>query len=367
MLRIVAVTAVLAFSLVQSAVAQVSTSAVPFLLIAPNSRASGMGESGSALADDAWAQYWNPAGYAFQRGSEISLSHANWLPAFNLPDLWIAHLVYKQYVDQFDGTISAGVTYLNLGEFVQTLATGPEPVGTFKAYEFAVTAGYGTKLAEELGVGINARFIHSRLAPFGTAQEQGRGIASGVSFDLGLLYKPRYLPFTELDLEQRLALGVNISNIGPNLTYIDKEQADPLPMNFRLGVSYKIIESQYNNLSYNIDINKLLIRRTENGTDPFYKAIFTSWVDKPFRKELREFVTGMGFEYWYGDPKLVALRAGYFYEDPEFGNRKFLTFGAGIRYDIYGFDFSYISAFEEQHPLSETLRFTLLITWGGLQ
>ena len=300
MRKLSAVVVALVMVFADLATAQVSTSAVPFLLIAPNSRASGLGESGVAMADDAWAQFWNPAGYAFQTGSEVSISHANWLPAFNLPDLWIAHMIYKQDVEDLGGTVSAGITYLNLGEFVRTLSTGPDPVGTFKAYEFAITVGYATKIAEEVGLGVNARFIHSRLAPFGTAEEQGRGIASGASFDVGVLYKPQTLPFTDIDLHSRLSLGANLSNIGPNLTYIDKAQSDPLPMNFRFGFAYQILESEFNNLSYDIDINKLLIRRRGTVTDPFYKAIFTSWIDKPFRKELREFDTAMGFEYWYG-------------------------------------------------------------------
>jgi len=352
------------FALVETAQAQPTTSAVPFLLIAPNSRASGLGESGVAVADDAWAQYWNPAGLAFQTGSEFSLSHANWLPQFQLPELWIAHAVYKQYFEEVNGTVALGIAFLNLGEFNRTLPTGPEVVGTFKSYEFAVTGGYGTKLSDSWGIGVNARFIYSRLSPFGTAQEQGRGIASGFSFDAGFMYKPKYLIFERLPMDERLSFGLNVSNIGPNLTYVDKAQSDPLPMNFRIGGAYQIVKDTYNSLSFNIDFNKLLIRRDSTVTDPFYKAIVTSWYDKPFSKELREFVTGLGLEYWYDDPRLVGLRVGYFYEDPEFGNRKFLTFGAGIRYNMYGFDFSYISTFEERHPLSETLRFTLSIAWG---
>lgn len=344
--------------------AQPATSAVPFLLIAPNSRASGLGESGVAVADDAWAQFWNPAGYAFQTETEISFSHANWLPAFQLPDLWVAHVVYKQHLSSLNGTAAVGIAFLNLGEFVRTLETGPEPVGTFKSYEFAVTGSYGGRLSRSWGIGLNTRFIHSRLSPFGAGKEEGRGIASGFSFDLGVMYKPHTFFLTSAEFDERLTFGMNISNIGPNLTYIDKAQADPLPMNFRIGGAYQVIKTQYNNITLNVDFNKLLIRRDSIGTDPFYKALFTSWYDKSFRKELREIITGIGVEYWYGDPKLVALRIGYFYEDPEFGNRKFLTFGAGIKYDLYGFDFSYISTFEERHPLAETLRFTLMIGWG---
>lgn len=348
--------------------AQVSTSAVPFLLIAPNSRASGMGEAGAGLADDVWAQFWNPAGYAYQTGSEVALSHANWLPGFGLSDLWIAHTVYKQNVPDLDGTISAGLTYLNLGEFIRTAPTGPEEIGRFKGYEFALTAGYATMVFDELALGVNVRFIHSRLAPFGTAEEKGKGVASGLSFDLGLMYRPRIvmIPFTDIDFGNRLSIGVNLSNIGPNLTYIDEAQADPLPMNFRLGFAVDAIQSEFNNLTYILDFSKLLVRRNSQGkTDPFYKALYYSWIDKPLSEELRDIVTSMGFEYWYGSPRLIALRVGYFYEDPQYGNRKFMTYGAGLRYDVYGFDFSYIDAFEDKHPLGETLRFTLMIRWEG--
>lgn len=352
--------------LVQSSPAQETiTTAVPFLLIAPNSRASGMGEGGSALADDAWAQFWNPGGLAFQRGSEIALSHANWLPQFNFNDLWIAHGIWKEYFESLDGTVSGGITYLNLGEFTRTL-NDPTPLGTFKAYEFAVTGGYSTLISDNVGLGVNMKFIYSHLAPFGTDQEQGKGIATGVGFDVGVLYKPDIIsiPFTDIELKRFMNIGVNLANIGPDIFYIDKKQSDPLPMNFRLGIAFNILDDPYNSITATADFNKLLIRTIKGSGashDPFYKAIVTSWFDRPFNKEMAEITTGLGVEYWYGEPRLIALRAGWFYEDPNFGNRKFMTFGAGIRYDIYGFDFGYISTMEEQHPLGNTLRFSLLL------
>jgi opacity protein-like surface antigen len=363
--NIFGMTVVVIVAVSQMANAQVSTSAVPFLLIAPNSRASGMGEGGVALADDASALYWNPAGLGFQQGQEISISHANWLPAFNLSDLFIDYLVYRRQMPEIDGTVAASITYLNLGTFTRT-EFDPTPLETFKAYEFAITAGYSTKVTEELAVGINGRFIHSRLSPFGTAEEQGRGIASDFSFDVGLLYKPKTLeiPLLGLDIGDHFTAGFNLSNIGPAMSYIDRAQADPLPTSLRFGVGYKILNTEYNKLTAIVDVNKLLVRKHADGTsDPFYKAIFTSWADKSLREEMREFDSSVGLEYWYST--WVALRAGFFYEDPQYGNRKFMTFGAGVRFDIYGFDFSYINTFEEQHPLGETLRFTLLISWGA--
>jgi hypothetical protein len=352
--------------LFQTAYTQVVTTAVPFLLITPDSRSGAMGEAGVALGDDIWATFWNPAGYAFQKGSAVALTRADWLPAFNLGDVWIAHGVYKQPIEELDGVGSLAVTYLNLGSFART-TIDPTVLETFQGFEFAFTAGYATKLSENLGIGLNARYIRSQLSPFGAAEEQGRGVANGFSFDVAMLYKPQsvVIPFTSVDLGRRLSLGFNVSNIGPKIFYIDEAQADPLPMNLRLGFAYDILQSEYNNFTVTADVNRLLVRKFDDGTsDQFYKAFFTTWSGKTFDEQLRLFDSSLGLEYWYGSPRLIALRAGYFYEDPRSGNRKYMTFGAGIQYASYGFDFSYISASQQEDPLGGTLRFSLEIGWG---
>ena len=348
-------------------------SAVPFLLIAPNSRSSGIGESGTGTVDDASAIYWNPAALAFLKGTEISLTHANWLPQFQQSDLFYDHLNFRTRVDGIGGTIGASVTYLNLGEFIKTGESGPQELGRFKAFEFAVVGGYATTVFDDLGLGINLRYIRSQLSPFGAGQEEGEGIASTVSVDVAMMYRPTELNVPLVgDLGKKFSVGFNLSNLGPKLTYIDAAQADPLPTNFRLGFGYKIFDDEYNSLTASLDFSRLLVRRrpavvdssgkviTAASVDGLPKALFTAWGDNGFKKV----ITSAGLEYWYGAPKLIALRIGYFYEDPKFGNRKFLTFGAGIRYDMYGFDFSYISA-AENHPLSDTIRLSLLIGWDG--
>jgi hypothetical protein len=332
-----------------------TTTAVPFLLIAPDSRASGMGETGVAIADNAWAVYWNPAGLAFQQGSELALTHTNWLPGLGLSDIWIAHVAYKQPVEELDGVVGGQLTYLNLGEFTRTNSISPTPIDTWSAYEFAIGLTYSTKLSEGLGLGTSARIVYSHLADYGTEKERGRGTATGFCFDIGLLYRPLSIP--------ELSLGMNIANIGPKLTYIDKAQADPLPMNLRIGTAFKVLESQFNNITATAEVSRLLVNRNDSGSDEFYKAFFSTWANGSFSDQLRRFTSSLGLEYWYGEPKLIALRVGYFYEDPNEGNRKFMTFGAGLRYDMYGFDFGYISAFEERHPLGETLRLSLSLGW----
>ena len=375
---LLATTALIVMLIPQFASAQ-GESAVPFLLIAPNARNDGMGETGGALADDASATFWNPAGLAFQQKQELSLTHSNWLPQFNLPDLFYEYFSYSNYLESWGGTVSGSIIYLNLGEFNITGPNDATILGTFKAYEVALTGGYSAKITSELGLGLNVRYVRSSLADFNVQGQDRKGVGSAVSFDLAALWRPQALEIPFLgNIEDRLSIGMNLSNLGPKITYIDAAQADPLPTNLRLGFAGKIVKSEYNNMTFVIDFTRLLVRRyaavydsitspptliQQGSVDNLPKSLYSSWGDGGFQKV----IIATGFEYWYGNPRLIALRWGYFYEHPQYGNRKFMTFGAGIRYDIFGFDFSYLSAIEENHPLGETLRFTLLMSWGGGQ
>jgi len=354
--------------------------AVTFLLLAPDSRAGGMGESGAGLADNSSAIFWNPAGLAFQTGSEVTITHSNWLPQFNL-DLFYDYLTYKQYVEDIDGMVSASITYMNFGEFARTGSNSPDIIGTFRSFDAALTLGYATKLGTDWGIGTNFRLIHSRLSDKPTEQETGSGVATSVSFDISAMWRPEKLNLPLLgDIGRKFSIGANLSNLGPKIYYIDQAQADPIPTNFRLGFAARLFEDEYNSLTATVDFSKLLVEKGTTNSDssgidraPFYEAVFTSWSDQSISEEIRDVVTSMGLEYWYGTPGdfMFAIRGGFFYEDPSYGNRKFMTLGAGIRYDMYAFDFSYITtdvfSGGENHPLSNTLRFTLAIGWGKQQ
>ncbi|MCH7827667.1 MAG: PorV/PorQ family protein [Bacteroidetes bacterium] len=350
--------------------AQGGETAVPFLLLAPDSRAGGMGESGTGLADNSAAIFWNPAGIGFLKGKELSITHSNWLPQFNL-DLFYDYLTYRQYVESLNGSITASITYLNFGEFVRTGPDDPTPLGTFNSFDAAITLGYATKISDDMGLGFNFRLIHSRLSDQPVALEQGTGTATSISFDVGWMWRPAEFNIPLLgDLSKKFSLGINLSNLGPKINYIDQAQADPIPTNLRVGMAFQLLHNDFNSLIYTFDMSKLLVVKDSTGAENFYKAIFTSWSKKPVFRSINY---SMGVEYTYGIPGdfLFSLRTGFFYEDPSFGNRKFVTFGAGIRYDIYGFDFSYIttSIFKggANHPLSDTLRFSVAIGWGGTQ
>lgn len=332
--------------------------AVPFLLISPGARNGGMGEGGVALVNDATAIFWNPAGLAFQyenpetdKMREITFMHAKWLPQFNFSDLFYDYMAGRYYVEDL-GMFGGSLTFLNLGKNIWTDETGQE-IGTFDSFEYALTLSYATKLEDNLGVGINAKIVQSNLADVSPGSENQDGKATTFAVDVGLIWTPAY----EF-LDNRLNLGFNLSNFGPKVTYIDRDQADPMPTNLRLGLAYKAYDDGFNSITAIYDINRLLVVRNYDGTsDNAFEAVFYSaWVKHTIEERLRRFTHSFGIEYRYGT--LIALRGGYFYEDPDYGARKFFTFGAGIKYNMFTIDFSYISAAED-HPLSDTMRFSL--------
>ena len=329
----------------------VSQAAVLFLLISPGARSAGMGEAFVAVADDASATFWNPAGLAFLQGREITLMHCNWLPQL-VSDMSYEFIAYRQYFESLGGTLGGNITFLNMGEQVHTAEhtdeTGsPIVLGTFQSWDLAATLCYATKLNSNLGLGVSMRYIHSHLAPLGAGEERGKGVANSFAIDLGVLYKFSFLP--------RLTFGANLSNLGPKITYVDAAQADPLPTNLKVGFAFKVLNTEYNKLTICIDTNKLLVKKNEDGTsDDFYQAIFTAWSDGSFAQQTRRLVSSIGTEYIYNN--MIFLRAGYYYDEE--GKVKYPSFGAGLQWSKFRFDFAYVAA-EQGHPLSDTMRFSL--------
>lgn len=366
--------AALSFIGVQSAVAQAGGAAVVFLKIEPDSRAAGMGNAGVALADNASAIFWNPAGLAYQKGSEAAITHSAWLPEFNA-DLSYEYIVGKHYVPGW-GTFGAHLTYLNLGEH-ECRDEQNNPCGVFRSYDMAIGLSYGFKVSKHFGLGTSARFIYSNLAPGQVvgSQETKAGVTAAV--DLAILY--RSSPMNLGSVKTTISAGANLANMGPEIQYSDFAQADPIPTNLRFGTAFKFEFDEFNSINWVLDFNKDLISysytdsTSSRTADPFYKAIFSSWssvetaigVDSTqvgsSLSVMDQITIGTGVEYWYNN--LLALRTGYFYEHPNNGNRQFLTMGAGVRWNIIGVDFSYIYALQENSPLANTMRFSLLLNF----
>lgn len=353
--------------------AQVGITSVPFLQIEPDSRGAGMGSTGVALADNASAVFWNPAGLAWQQGNQVSITHSEWLPAFNA-DLFYDYLVGKYYVEGI-GTIGAHITYLNLGEQLRTDEQGLEQ-GRFNSYEFTIGFSYGAKLNERLALGGGLRFIYSSLAE-GDVGGQKINPGSSVGVDIAALYKSH--PFDFLDREASFNAGLNLSNVGPGIQYTDNAQKDPLPTVLRFGWAFttNLDTEGINTLTIANDISKIMARNemvVAGGDSSFQsmgalRALVSSWgnysrfngTEDVTLSIIDQFMIGTGLEYWYN--QLFAIRAGYYYENPENGDRVFFTLGAGLRYNFVGVDFSYLVPLEEEHPLANTTRFSLLINF----
>lgn len=344
--------------------AQVGITSVPFLQIEPDSRASGMGNTGVALANNASAVFWNPAGLAGQRGSQVSITHSQWLPKFNA-DLFYDYLVGRHHVDGI-GTFGAHITYLNLGEQQRTTNEDPtgENLNRFNSYEFSIGISYGFDISKNWSLGTGLRYIRSSLFE-GTVG--GESVSPGSSFgvDLAALYQSN--PFKFAGKEATLNAGLNLSNIGPGLSYTEDGEKDPLPTVLRFGWAFttNLDRDGIHSLTLANDISKVMARESSSSLE----AIFKSWGS--YEREtaqgtatlstFQQFMVGTGLEYWYDD--LFAVRTGYYFEDPNNGDRRFITLGAGIRYDFVGIDFSYIYTLEEEHPLANTTRFGLLLNF----
>lgn len=336
--------------------------AVPFLLITPDSRSGGMGEAGVALSPDANANFWNPAKLAFiENNNDLSVSYSPWLRSLT-PDVSLSYLGYAHKLDERN-TIGASIKYFNLGTITGT-GTDQSFQGNYTPNEFSIDGTLARSFGEDFSLGLTLRYIHSNLfsgTPAASTQQAKPGNA--VAADISLFYKTK---LEEFGHESTFAFGTNLSNIGTKISYSDNGDKLFLPANFRIGIANTINLDETNEVTFALDLNKLMVPTRANSTDLSVPAgIFGSFTDAPggFSEELQEISFSPGVEYWYN--KLFALRVGYYYQNPNKGGLRYLTLGTGFKYEDFGFDFSYIAASQQSSPLANTLRFTLTANFGS--
>jgi len=349
---------------------------VPFLTIAPDSRAGGMGDAGVATSPDVYSMHWNPAKFAFIDGNGgVGISYSPWLRNL-VPDINIAYLGGYKRLDSRQ-VLSASLLYSSLGDVPFTDDFG-NLERTFKPNEFSLDAAYSRLFSENWSGGIAFRFIYSNLT--GGSYAGGVATKPGISFaaDISGYYQKEISLFSK---DALIGFGVNFSNLGSKMSYTDGQTSDFIPMNLRIGTSGTIELDSYNKITLTIDLNKLLV-----PTPPIYSqttpdsiiagrnpdvsvplAIFQSFYDAPggFKEELHEITYSIGAEYWYNNQ--FAVRGGYFHENETKGNRKYFTAGAGFRLNVFTIDFSYLMPLAQNHPLARTLRFSLAFDFNALR
>ncbi len=353
------------------------TTAVPFLLIAPDSRSGAMGDVGVATSPDANSMHWNPAKLAFtSEDIGASISYVPWLRAL-VPDINLSYITgYKKLDD--NQAVGLEMRYFSLGDITFTDIVGTT-IGQYKPHEFALGGSYARKLSDQFSLAISGRYIYSNLtggqSAGGIETVAGQSIASDLA---GFYTKPVRMGGQDMDL----AVGLNISNIGSKVSYTETGTRDFIPINMRLGTALGADIDDYNKISLAIDMNKLLVPTppiTDNGEIVSGKdsdvgvvsGIFQSFGDAPggYKEEFREINYSVGSEYWYNDQ--FAIRAGYFFEHDTKGGRKFFTFGSGVKYSAFILDFSYlVNASTDAgatNPLANTMRFSMTWNFGAMK
>jgi opacity protein-like surface antigen len=355
---------------------------VTSLAIAPDARGGGMGDIGAATDPDVNSQYWNPAKYPFCISrAGLSLNYTPWLRQLT-NDIDLANLTGYYRIGEYDA-LSASLRYFSLGEVIVASSEGE----TIKPYEMAVDVAYSRMLSETFSAAVALRYIYSDLAY--TADDEttpGSAFAADIA-----LYHQGYLMMG--NRECQLGWGVNVSNIGSKISYDEGNTSEFLPTNLRLGASLLIPLDEYNRLTLSADANKLLVptRPTmeqyieETGADDQDFSGYTSWLqedgyynvspisgifksfnDAPggMKEELQEIQWSVGAEYSYNDK--FFLRAGYHYEHPNKGNRKYYTLGAGFKMNVFSLDAGYVISSAQTNPLDQTLRFSLSFDMDGI-
>ena len=346
---------------------RIISTGVPLLLIAPDSRAGAMGDVGAASKPDANSIHWNAAKLSFtEKTAGLSFSYTPWLRQI-VSDIKLMYLSGYYKIDD-RSTVGGSLTYFSLGS-IDFFSEEGISTGTYKPNEFAFDLAYSMKLSNNLSLSLTGRYIRSDLTQgqnVGTTQTHA---ANAAAADLGLYYQNKL----NIDLPSEYAFGLQISNLGTKISYSDNMESSFLPANLRLGGRYTMDFDQFNNLSLMVDLNKLLVPTppvyNEDGSiyagmDPnvgILQGAIQSFYDAPngLKEEMQEISLSVGAEYWYN--KVLAVRAGYFYEAKNKGARQYLTVGAGLRYNVMGLDISYLISTSalSNNPLKNTLRIAL--------
>jgi hypothetical protein len=354
--------------------------AVPFLTIAPDSRSGSMGDVGVATSPDVSSQHWNPAKFAFINGKGgVGISYSPWLRNL-IGDINLAYLSGYYRFDKRQ-VVSASLTYFSLGNIAFTDIYG-NTTRNFNPNEFSIDIGYSRAFSDYISGGLVFRYIYSNLtggtSVGGTETKPGMAVAA----DIATYYNH---PIKVSGMNGNAGFGINISNIGTKISYTDDQDPNFIPTNLRIGGVFGLDIDEYNSITFTADLNKLLVPTPpiywqpgdtlQDGTviqpgDQVIKAgkdpnvavpvgMVQSFYDAPggAKEEFREITYSVGLEYWYN--KVFAVRGGYFHEHETKGNRKFFTVGVGLKLNVFSLDFAYLVPIHHNHPLSNTLRFTL--------
>ncbi|MGQ1785107.1 MULTISPECIES: type IX secretion system outer membrane channel protein PorV [unclassified Saccharicrinis] len=322
----------------------------PFLTITPESRGGAMGDVGVATSPDIYSQHWNSSKYAFlDQEMGVSLSYTPWLRDL-VDDINLYYLTFFRRIDKMQ-TVSASLRYFSLGSIIFTDNEGLE-TARGNPNEFAIDAAYSLKLSDNISGSVAFRYIRSDI---NNGSSTGDAVAGNAfAADLNFFY------LDQVKWGGRkgdVSAGINISNIGSKISYDDGASQEFLPANLRIGGAYNVEIDRYNKVGFSLDVNRIMVAKNEEGNDKSDLSVPASFFQSFGDFAVEDLRISVGGEYWYNEQ--FAIRAGYYHEDEVIGNRKFATAGAGLKFNMFTIDASYIIAVAQNNPLANTIRFSL--------
>lgn len=295
----------------QLAQASPGTEAASFLEIPVGAGPAAMGAAYTALATDAYAPTWNPAGLGRLSGTELSAQHLSYLESMNYEYLSMVHPLNAPGADTRRG-IGFSVQYLGSGDITRTDinsdgSQNTNTTGTFSSHYASYNLSYGQTLTDKLAVGLTGKVISAKIDDVS---------ASAYAADLGALYKAT----------DKMQLGASLVNMGTQLKFIS--EGDSLPMAFKVGAAYK----------------------------PNAHYLFSA--EGVYEKTgLASFHTGAEWR----PMEMVSLRAGY-RTDTLNGLSPIAGFSTGLGLHVWGQEFAY--AWSPYGDLGDTQYFSMLIHFG---
>jgi len=353
---------------------RVVVTGVPFMLITPDARASGMGDLGVATSVDVYSQQWNPAKYVFsEKKIGLGVSYTPYLSKL-VDDIFLANITFFKKNSQRSAW-GTSLKYFSLGDiqFNELIGNTIIDQGIERPNELTFDFSYSLLLSKKYSMAVAGRFIYSDLK---ISTDIDASSATSLGVDVAGFYKSDI--FKLINNSSQLRMGFNIANIGPRLKYDEGGQMNYIPTNLKIGWGLTTLFTSENSLAFNVEFNKLLVPSPiaffdENNYSVSYRqpdinfinGILESFNDAPggFNEELKEITWAIGLEYSFQN--YFSLRTGYFNENLEKGSRKFLTLGTGFLLDFAQIDISYLfSTSKIRNPLENTLRFSLSFNLG---
>ncbi len=317
----------------------------PFLQVVPDARSGGMGEVGVASLGDNFSQFHNPAKFLFMEGesSGVGLSY---IPQFvgYADDIFHAQAGYFQKLNE-RSALSGSLTYFSFGnvDLEEEQAGQIINTGSFVPNELALEAAYSLKLNEYFGMAVTGRYIRSDITDNQMNSTLRLKTGQAVAADVSGYYISN--PFTHAN---KWTAGFALKNVGSKLEYANESGYEyPLPTSLKLGGGYHIATGENDYISFYGEALKYLVPATDDqrnlSQNSAIGGIFNSFTDAPggFSEEMKEMIWSLGSEINLNNS--LQLRTGYITQSGEKGFRNHVTFGLGMNWEGFNFDFAYQS------------------------